>query len=86
MATLTVTSRGQITFRRDVLNHLGIRPGERIKLSLLPNGRAELMAERPQGSWDAMRGLLAGKTNGARLTIDELNDAIADAAAAAGEE
>lgn len=84
MATLTVTARGQITFRKDVLNHLGIRPGGRIKLDLLPDGRAELRAEQPRGSWESMRGLLAGKTNGATLTIDEMNDAIADAGAAAG--
>ena len=30
MATLTVTARGQVTFRRDVLQHLGIQPGEKI--------------------------------------------------------
>ena len=29
MTTLTVTARGQVTFRRDVLQHLGIRPGEK---------------------------------------------------------
>jgi G:T/U-mismatch repair DNA glycosylase len=67
-----------------VLRHLGIRPGDRIRLDLLPDGRAELAAERRQGSWDAVRGCLAGKTNGARLTIEEINDTIAEAGAAAG--
>ena len=28
MATLTVTARGQVTFRKEVLQHLGIKPGE----------------------------------------------------------
>ncbi|MEI6002898.1 AbrB/MazE/SpoVT family DNA-binding domain-containing protein, partial [Paraburkholderia bengalensis] len=28
MSTLTVTSRGQVTFRKEVLQHLGIQPGE----------------------------------------------------------
>ncbi len=51
MTTLTVTARGQVTFRKDVLKHLGIRPGDKIHLDLLPDGRAELKAERPQGSW-----------------------------------
>ena len=36
MTTLTVTARGQVTFRKDVLQHLGIRPGEKIELDLLP--------------------------------------------------
>lgn len=30
MATLTVTTRGQVTFRKDVLQHLGIEPGKRL--------------------------------------------------------
>lgn len=86
MPTLTVTARGQVTFRKDVLRHLGIRPGDRIRLDLLPDGRAELAAERSQGSWEAVRGFLAGKTNGARLSIEDINDTIAEAGAAAGQE
>jgi len=34
MATLKVTERGQVTFRKEVLRHLGVRPGERIELNL----------------------------------------------------
>lgn len=84
MTTLTVTARGQVTFRKDVLKHLGIGPGDKITLDLLPNGRAELKAEKPKGSWDALYGILKGKGNGARLTIEEINDAIAETGAAAG--
>ncbi|MET3595908.1 bifunctional DNA-binding transcriptional regulator/antitoxin component of YhaV-PrlF toxin-antitoxin module [Mesorhizobium shonense] len=46
MTTLTVTARGQVTFRKDVLKHLGIQPGDKIRLDLLPDGRAELKADR----------------------------------------
>ncbi len=84
MTVLTVTARGQVTFRKDVLKHLGIEPGDKIRLNLLPNGRAELKADQGKGSWDELSGFLKGKTNGVRLTIDELNEAIADAGAAAG--
>jgi bifunctional DNA-binding transcriptional regulator/antitoxin component of YhaV-PrlF toxin-antitoxin module len=84
MPTLTVTARGQVTFRKDVLKHLGIRPGDKIQLDLLPNGRAELKADRPQGSWRALQGFLKGKTKGARLSIEEINDTIAEAGTAAG--
>ena len=84
MTTLTVTARGQVTFRKDVLKHLGIRPGDRIRLDLLPDGRAELRADQPDGSWDDLRNFFAGKTNGARLSIEDINDAIAEAGAAAG--
>ena len=84
MATLTITARGQVTFRKEVLKHLGIQPGDRIELNLLPGGRAELKADRAVGDWNELAGLLKGKTNGARLSLDELNEAIADAGAAAG--
>ena len=84
MTVLTVTARGQVTFRKDVLQHLGIRPGDKIRLELLPDGRAELKAERPQGSWQTLRGLLKGRTSGARLSIEEINETIAEAGHAAG--
>ncbi|MGY4696097.1 AbrB/MazE/SpoVT family DNA-binding domain-containing protein [Xylella fastidiosa subsp. sandyi] len=84
MSTLTVTARGQVTFRKEVLQHLGIKPGERIELDLLPDGRAELKAMQPKGSFQELRGVLKGKTNGVRLSIEEINDAIAEAGTLAG--
>jgi bifunctional DNA-binding transcriptional regulator/antitoxin component of YhaV-PrlF toxin-antitoxin module len=84
MTVLTVTARGQVTFRKDVLKHLGICPGDRIRLELLPDGRAELKAERPQGSWQTLRGFLKGRTGGARLSIEEINETIAEAGKVAG--
>jgi len=84
MTTLTVTARGQVTFKKDVMKHLGVQPGDKIHLDLLRDGRAELKAERPQGSWRDLRSVLKGKTNGARLYVEEINEAIAEAGAAAG--
>ena len=66
MSTLNVTSRGQVTFRKEVLQHLGIKPGEKIELDLLPDGRAELKAAQPKGSFQELQGILKGRTNGAR--------------------
>ncbi len=76
MTTLTVTSRGQVTFRRDVLQHLGIRPGEKIELDKLPDGRVALKAARPTAAIDGFLGLLAGKSPKV-ATLDEINDAAA---------
>jgi bifunctional DNA-binding transcriptional regulator/antitoxin component of YhaV-PrlF toxin-antitoxin module len=84
MTTLTVTKRGQVTFMKDVLRHLGIQPGGKIRLDLLPDGRAELRAEQPQSSFRELHGFLRGKGNGKRLSIEEINDAIAASGAAAG--
>lgn len=74
MATLTVTARGQVTFRKDVLQHLGIEPGEKIELDLLPDGRGLLRAARPTGTIDGFVGLLAGRTQKV-ATLDEISAA-----------
>ena len=76
MTTLTVTARGQVTFRKEVLQHLGIKPGEKIELDLQPDGRATLRAARSSGSMTGFVGLLAGRT--AKIaTIEELNEGAA---------
>ena len=84
MSTLTITARGQVTFRKEVLQHLGIGPGGRVEVDLLPDGRAELKAAQSRGSFKELQGFLKGKTNGARLSIEDINDAIAQAGADAG--
>ncbi len=76
MATLTVTARGQVTFRKDILQHLGVRPGEKIESDKLPDGRVLLRAARPAGTIEDFLGLLAGKTKKV-ATLDEINQAAA---------
>jgi len=49
MSTLTVTAKGQITLRKDLLTHLGAQPGEKIIVDKLPDGRIEIKASRPTG-------------------------------------
>jgi bifunctional DNA-binding transcriptional regulator/antitoxin component of YhaV-PrlF toxin-antitoxin module len=74
MTTLTVTARGQVTFKKEVLQHLGIKPGEKIELDLLPDGRGILKAARRTGSITGFVGLLAGRTNKV-ASIEEINAA-----------
>ena len=76
MTTLTVTSRGQVTFRKEVLQHLGIKPGDKIELDLLPDGQGMLKAARPAGTIDSFVGLLAGRSKKV-ATIEEINAAVA---------
>jgi bifunctional DNA-binding transcriptional regulator/antitoxin component of YhaV-PrlF toxin-antitoxin module len=52
MTTLTVTAKGQVTLRQDVLQHLGVQPGENIELELLPNGRGLLRAALPPSHFE----------------------------------
>jgi len=76
MPTLTVTARGQVTFRKDILQHLGVQPGEKIELHKLPGGKIALTAARPKGTIDRFIGLLAGRTSKV-ATIEEIKEATA---------
>jgi len=76
MTRLTVTARGQVTFRKKVLQHLGIKPGEKIALELLPDGRGLLRAAKPSGSIDGFLGFLANRTKKV-ATVEEMNEAAA---------
>lgn len=51
-----------VTVRKDVLQHLVIRPGDQIEPDLLPDGRGVLEAARPAGTISSFVGLLAGRT------------------------
>ena len=75
MVTLTVTARGQVTLRREVLQHLGIKPGERLELEKLPGGVVRVRAARPAGTIDGFLHALDGKVKLKKpLTIEEMNE------------
>jgi bifunctional DNA-binding transcriptional regulator/antitoxin component of YhaV-PrlF toxin-antitoxin module len=76
MATLTLTARGQVTLRKEVLQHLGIQPGQKIELDLLPGGQGMIKAAKPTGQIDSFVGMLAGRSKKV-ATLEEINDAAA---------
>jgi AbrB family looped-hinge helix DNA binding protein len=77
MTTLTVTAKGQITLRKDLLAHLGVRPGDKITLEKLPDGRIEAKAARLTGRVSDVFGFLK-RENGRSLSIDEMNEIAAE--------
>lgn len=76
--SLTLTARGQVTFRKDVLRHLGLRPGDRLELELLPDGRGLIRAAKLAGTMAGFIGSLAGRSDRV-ATLEELNAAAANA-------
>lgn len=72
--SLTVTRKGQVTLRKELLAHLGLEPGQRIDVEVLPGGRLELHAEQATGSINSFIGLLAGRSSH-RASLEELNQA-----------
>jgi AbrB family looped-hinge helix DNA binding protein len=71
MITLTVTTKGQVTLRKDLLEHLGVHPGEKITVDKLPDGRIEVRAAWPTGKISDAFDFL--KKNGPSLSIEEMN-------------
>ena len=59
--SLTVTRKGQVTLRKELLAHLGLRPGQRLDVELLPGGRLELHAEQATERIEAVFGLLTAE-------------------------
>jgi antitoxin PrlF len=74
MATLTVTGRGQVTLKKDLLQHMGIEPGGKVEVDKLPDGKVVLRAERRKRPISELFGILAGKTK-VVATIEEINGA-----------
>jgi AbrB family looped-hinge helix DNA binding protein len=77
MGTLTVTAKGQVTLRKDLLQHLGVQPGEKVAVEKLPGGRIEVKATRPAGNISDAFGFLKME-GGPTLTIEEINEIAAD--------
>lgn len=76
MSTLTVTAKGQITLRQDLLKHLGIGPGQKLEVEKLPDGRIMVKAAAG-GTMQDFFACLA-QPGGPTLSIDEMNRIAAD--------
>ncbi|CAM5214784.1 hypothetical protein OURE66S_04362 [Oligella ureolytica] len=50
MTTLSITTKGQITLKRELLQHMGIEQGQRVEVLKLPNGELKIRAETPNTS------------------------------------
>ena len=76
MSRLTITAKGQITLRKDLLRHLGVEPGQKVEVDALPDGRIEIRAVQPAGTIEDFIGLLEGRGREA-ASIEEMNRAAA---------
>ncbi|WP_336718695.1 AbrB/MazE/SpoVT family DNA-binding domain-containing protein [Asaia bogorensis] len=78
MAFLTVTAKGQVTLKRDFLEHLGVQPGDQVDFEKLPDGEIRVRAARPTGSIDNFLHALDGKVKHVTpLSIEEMNTIVA---------
>ena len=77
LTVLTITAKGQITLKQELLRHLNITPGQKVQVDKLPDGRLTVRPAPQKGSIAAFSGSLARKGT-PRLTIEQINEAIAD--------
>lgn len=76
MTTLTVTTKGQVTLRKELLKHLGVAPGDKVSIDLTPDGKATLSAAKAKGI-DSFFGSLH-RPGEPVLTLEEINESIRD--------
>ena len=71
MSILSVTAKGQVTLRKDLLQHLGVHPGEKITIDKLPGGRIVVQAASPTGNITDIFGCLKDE-NGPSLSLEDI--------------
>jgi antitoxin PrlF len=72
-----ITIKGQATIPKSIREHLGLRPGDRVKFFVHPDGSVVLLPKLPAS---AVRGMV--KARGRRpVSLEEMTGAAADGAA-----
>jgi antitoxin PrlF len=73
---ITLTSKGQTTIPKAVREHLGVKPGDKVKCVLLPDGQVFLL---PRKSVAEVSGMLRRPGQRA-VSVEDMNEGIAQAA------
>lgn len=76
MSTATVTSKGQVTIPLDVRNAMGITAGDKLEFVKMENGHFAVFPQT--NSVKALKGIIRKLDR--PVSIEEMNEAIADAA------
>jgi len=72
-----ITVKGQATIPKAIRDHLRLKPGDRVKFFVHPDGSVVLLPKLPAS---AMRGMIKSRRQ-LPVTVDEMNEAIATAPA-----
>ena len=68
-----ITIKGQATIPKAIREHLGLKPGDRVKFFVHPDGSVVLLPKRPAA---ALRGMLKRQRR-SPVTIAEMKEAVA---------
>jgi len=75
MIEMTLTAKSQFTFNKSLLEHLGVKAGEKIAIRKLPDGSISINSSKRNRNIMALAGALRGKTN-INMSIDEMDKSI----------
>jgi len=79
MVALTLTAKNQLTLRKEVVKHLGLKPGDKVEAELRPDGRVELVAPKVKtGKIADAFGIIKVKPGTPPLSIEEMNEIIGE--------
>ena len=73
-----ITVKGQATIPKSIREHLKLKPGDRVKFFLHPDGSVVLLPKRPAS---ILRGIFKSQRR-KPVTLSEMNDAVAEGASA----
>ena len=76
-----ITMKGQATIPKAVREYLGLKPGDRLRFFLHPDGTVVLLPKLPARS---LRGMLRSRRRKA-VSIEQMNNAIAEGASDTGD-
>jgi len=80
----TVNAKGQITLGKDLAKHLSVRPGGKVVVEKLPEGRLVLSAVPSTGDISAAFGFVKRK-GGPSLSLEDINNFTTRAGQASGD-
>ncbi|MBQ7625775.1 MAG: AbrB/MazE/SpoVT family DNA-binding domain-containing protein [Rhodocyclaceae bacterium] len=83
--TMTVTARGQFTLNKQWLKHLGIRPGEKVSVSMEPDRTIRIAPAARKLSLDEVLARI-GKYDVGSASVDEINRLVAEGYSGSGKE
>ena len=75
MTSLTITSKGQITLRRELLQFLGLTPGQKVEVNKLADGVLALQATSDR-NLESFAGCLPPPDQA--LSVEDMNRIIAE--------
>jgi AbrB family looped-hinge helix DNA binding protein len=67
-----ITAKGQATIPKPIRDHLGLKPGDRVKFFLHPDGSVVLLPKLPAS---ALRGIVKSRRR-RPVTIEEMDKAV----------